>query len=111
VNYIESNHGVEQHHMEYAATRLEVPIMVIEFTDGKVLVVDGNHRLVARWRAGLRTVHGLIFKPDQWALCTVQDLHIPRELYALQQGHNTLQANEAFRVAWDETAEVPEELP
>lgn len=78
---IEANHGVEQDHLEKVAGSLDTIILLVEFTDGSNLVVDGNHRIVKRWREGLRDVKAAIFKPGQWEPFLVTDVHLPRWMY------------------------------
>ena len=63
---IRANHGVEEHHLEAVDANLDSPCIMVEFEDGKSLVVDGNHRIVRRWDKGLRDVSMIVFKPGQW---------------------------------------------
>jgi len=81
VAHIEKFHGVEEPHLANLGSSINNPIIVVEFPDGDNLVVDGNHRVVKRWRLGLKTVPAAIFKPGQWEPFLVTGVDIPREIY------------------------------
>lgn len=89
VAHIERNHGVEQGHLKNV-TDLETPILLVVFEDSTNLVVDGNHRIVKRWREGHKTVLACILHPGEWEHCLVTDLELPREMYTkgTQVEHN-----------------------
>ena len=82
VDSVEQYHGVEQDHIDKVVETIDHPILLVRFTDGSNLIVDGNHRIVKRWRMGLKTVVAAIFNPGQWEQFLVTDVHIPRTLYA-----------------------------
>lgn len=66
VSHIRKNHGVEEHHLSSVDSKLDTPILLVEFETGETLLVDGNHRVVRRWDKGFKTVDVVIFKPGQW---------------------------------------------
>ena len=81
IDHLVSNHGIEEHHLDRALD-LEEPVLMVEFSDGKSLVIDGNHRLVKRWRLGKKVASAAVVAPGNWEKFLVVDLAIPRELYA-----------------------------
>jgi hypothetical protein len=65
--HIEANHGIEEKHLATIDDKmLESPVIMVHFEDGSDLIVDGSHRVVKRWRNGLRTVDAVLFMPGQW---------------------------------------------
>lgn len=85
VAYIEKNHGVEQSHLSNVEHTIDNPVVLVEFEDGTSLVVDGNHRIVKRWRKGLKSATAMVFKPDQWAEFLVTGFEVPRSLYLTKE--------------------------
>lgn len=81
VESIESNHGVEQDRLDKILDRLDNPIVIIKFEDQTHLVIDGNHRVVKRWRLGKDDAPAFIFEPGQWEDFLVTDMDLPRGLY------------------------------
>jgi hypothetical protein len=67
VAHILSNHGVEEANLAQLPDKvLDIPVVLAQFTDGTSLLIDGNHRVVKRWRKGLKKVHAMIFSEEQW---------------------------------------------
>lgn len=55
INHIENNNGVEQEKIaKVDDTRINDPGILLLWPWGDSTVIDGNHRMVARWRRGLR---------------------------------------------------------
>lgn len=90
VDHILQNNGVEPQHIEAAKARAEVPILVVVFPDDTTLIVDGNHRIVARYAMGLPTVEALQFFPGQWDEFLVTDIDVPLSLYGSQAQDTSL---------------------
>jgi hypothetical protein len=66
IRHIEQNHGVEEPNIEQLPDRvLEIPVLLVRFNDTTDLLVDGNHRVVKRWRKGLKDVRALLFTEAQ----------------------------------------------
>jgi hypothetical protein len=67
IQHIEQNHGVEEPNISQLPDKvLDIPVVLVHFEDGQDLLVDGNHRVVKRWRKGLRNVDALLFQPKDW---------------------------------------------
>lgn len=74
ISHIERNHGIEAHHLQSIPNEnLNTPVLLVRFEDGTSLLVDGNHRVVKRWRAGLTEVSAICFDPGQWEDFLVTD--------------------------------------
>lgn len=87
VEVLLKNHGVEEENLKrilYDNDRLAVPIFVALFRDRPddytTLVIDGAHRVVARWRRGLRTIDALFFEPEQWEPFLVTGFDVPHRI-------------------------------
>lgn len=83
------NHGVELVNVQRILLdndRLAVPIFVALFPprapqpDPPTLIIDGAHRVVARWMRGLRDVDALFFTPEQWAPFLVDGFNVPHQV-------------------------------
>lgn len=85
VRHLIANHGIEEDHLHQIGSTLDSPILLVEFADGTNLIVDGNHRVVKRWQEGLKTVTAAILKPGVWEPYLVEDMQLPREMYAIKK--------------------------
>ena len=56
---------------------LRAPGLGVLFEDGSFTIVDGHHRLVRRWRGGVRVMDFWVCPPATWEHCLV---HYPPEL-------------------------------
>lgn len=64
--------GIEEAHLKtLSAERLEEPGLGIHFDDGAFVLVDGNHRLVERYRRGLKSIDVWATVSGVWQLCQV----------------------------------------
>lgn len=64
--------GIEETHLKtLSAERLEEPGLGIHFDDGSFVLVDGNHRLVERYRRGNKTIDVWTTVSAVWKLCQV----------------------------------------
>lgn len=80
-DFMMANGGVEESHVMVAMKNLHKPIIVLHFKDDTCIVVDGNHRVVARHRAGLDHVNAFMLYPDDWEDCLVDVSHVPSRMY------------------------------
>jgi hypothetical protein len=75
IQHIEQNHGVEEPNIAQLPDKvLEIPVVLVHFDDGSDLLVDGNHRVVKRWRKGLRDVNAMLFQPKDWEPFLLTDI-------------------------------------
>lgn len=75
IDHILQHHGVEERSLATLPEKvLEIPVVLAQFADGTSLLVDGNHRVVRRWRKGLKKVHAMVFSEDQWTPFLVTDV-------------------------------------
>lgn len=74
IDHTMAHGGIEEAHIENVAETSEHPVLLVEFADGESLLVDGNHRIIWRWRHGLRNVKALVFKPGQWEPFLVENM-------------------------------------
>jgi len=83
VSYIEGHHGIEPEHVDRKIKDgdLDRPGLVLILTDdGEKLgvdLVDGNHTMVARHKAGLKDMTFIFVPPVVWKACVIDD--IPEE--------------------------------
>ena len=54
----------EPHIVSIDAERMEKPGIIVQLPDGTICMIDGNHRLCARYRAGLRVMRAVILNFD-----------------------------------------------
>lgn len=81
VEHVRKNHGVEKEGVArilHDNERLAIPVFFCHMEDGKFqLLVDGAHRVVARWERGLKWVDGLFFTEEQWTPYLVTGFDVP----------------------------------
>lgn len=80
VSHIEQNHGIEPGHLNKIPDEaLNRPVLLAMFRDNTSLVIDGNHRIVKRYRIGKTTVDALVITEAQWLPFLVVDMqyHVP----------------------------------
>lgn len=78
--HILNNNGIEQGKIDRLVARPDIyaqPILLIEWHDGTVICIDGNHRLVLLYRMGLRSIGAYIVPKSTWEQFTVD---FPQEL-------------------------------
>lgn len=63
--FVMQNRGVEEEHLQRISD-LDEPGIICEWPDGSQLTVDGNHRLVARARRKLPTMHFWMVPEKLW---------------------------------------------
>ena len=75
IDTIEKHHGVDQVHLDRLTDdMLSSPILIAEFNDGANLVIDGNHRIVKRFKKGFKTVDAVIVNEPDWTPYLVTDV-------------------------------------
>lgn len=80
---VRERHGIEPGRLECVDADGLTPLLIAQFDDGSHVIVDGNHRAVRAWDAGLRSHRAMIFSPADWQRCLVTDLPTDAdELYA-----------------------------
>lgn len=78
VDFIYRKHGIEDAGLlRLSAKKLETPGIMCDLPDGTVVVVDGNHRYVRRYRDGLRSMKFYRLTEPQWRTAL---LDIPEEI-------------------------------
>lgn len=78
VEAIREHSGLERRGFEFALQRLDEPIMIAMFEDESVIVIDGNHRMVARYDLGFTHVKAYILLRHVWEQYLIEG--IPDEL-------------------------------
>ncbi len=76
--------GVEEDHIvNITADRLEEPLYCVVVEDGSHILFDGNHRLTARYRAGMKTARAFMFTHEQ---LKPYELVLPQGVSGLKPG-------------------------
>jgi hypothetical protein len=68
VDFVMANRGVDEYHVNERLkdADLEQPGLMCNWSDGSKLVVDGNHRYVARFRRGKPFMSFFVFPEHVW---------------------------------------------
>lgn len=84
--HIQANHGIEEDHLSSITIKmLESPALLAHFDEGSDLLIDGSHRLVKRYRQGLRTIEVLVVQEKDWTPYLVTDID---QTYTLEEVGN-----------------------
>jgi hypothetical protein len=82
VKHVEDNHGIEQDHIErISEADTLLPIMLACFDDGTQCCIDGNHRIVKRWRMGKTTIPAIWIDQKGWEPYLITDME---ELFPIE---------------------------
>ena len=76
--HVSKKNGIEEHHLvTIDEARLEVPVILVEFPGNPPthVLIDGNHRLVARYRRGLRKISTAVFSKAQLVPFQIEDMN------------------------------------
>lgn len=76
--HVSKKNGIEEHHLvTIDEARLEVPVILVEFPGNPPthVLIDGNHRLVARYRRGLRNIKTAVFSKAQLVPFQIEDMN------------------------------------
>jgi hypothetical protein len=79
VAHVEKYNGIEENGLSRAADFFETAGYIADFGETQV-IIDGNHRLVARARAGRRYMQFVWLTRAQWRMCL---LDVPADLGVL----------------------------
>lgn len=67
VDHVLKNNGVEKERIKaYPLSKLDIPGIACIFPEGSILIVDGSHRLVKRFRRGLKTMEFYMAPENVW---------------------------------------------
>lgn len=67
IEILEAYGGIEEHRIKrFDEQHRDKPILGIYWGDGTFTVVDGNHRVLRRWRDGFKIVKAFCFKFPFW---------------------------------------------
>lgn len=79
-NHVSNNNGIEGYHLvTIDEERLKDPVLFVEFPGGPSpthVLIDGNHRLVAAYRRGLRKLPTKAFELHQLKPYQVEDFGV-----------------------------------
>lgn len=82
IDRIIGRNGIELPHLEsMTPERLDTPGLLIWWPDGTQAIVDGNHRAVARWRQGRKSMDFCVVTLEQSKPCL---LDIPDHIGSLE---------------------------
>jgi hypothetical protein len=75
VQYFLEKRGIEQHRVErLIGGRVETPILILHWPDGRHLVVDGHHRYVASGLSGATEIPAKMIPRSIWKQFVIEDL-------------------------------------
>lgn len=87
IDFLRSNHGVEEDHLQRIDHKLEDPILVAYFGPLEEnivnLIIDGSHRVVRRWDKGLRDVPAILLSQEQWEPYLIEGLEDTTDPYEM----------------------------
>lgn len=75
VNFIKKFRGTEQWKLDrLKEPYLSLPVIMLDCDDGTQLCVDGHHRILRRWAAGVKLVDAYVFPNGEWSQFVIEDL-------------------------------------
>ena len=73
--HVSEHCGIEEPRLaSITPERLAEPLLAVRLGDGSALLIDGHHRLVKRWRHGLKFYDVMVVKAGHWEWSLIVDL-------------------------------------